>query len=91
MAIFAFHAGLDMPQLALFLVFLILALFGIISWTRRAKTQYMAGAKLNALFSAALVMLMLALLIRAVLMPIQDLMARMPPQEVTTKAKIQTK
>jgi hypothetical protein len=51
----------------------------------------MAGAKLNALVSAALVLFMFALLVRAVMIPFQDLMAKMPPKEVSTKTEIQTK
>jgi len=77
MAMLAFYAGLDLPHVALYLVFLILAVYGIISWSRRARNQYAAGARLNALFSAALVLFMLALLLRAVMIPVQDLLEKL--------------
>jgi TRAP-type C4-dicarboxylate transport system permease small subunit len=91
MAILAFTAGLDIQEVALYLIFLILAVYGIISWSRRAKFQYAAGARLNALFSAALVLFMLALLLRAVMIPVQNIIEIEAKKEIPVRAEISPK
>lgn len=71
----AYWQGQDFGQIGLHLISLTVILFLILIWSVRAKAEYRRGLKLRAVFSAAVVLFLLALLYQLVRAPLGALFA----------------
>lgn len=67
--VLALHKGMDMGSVGIHVIAMVVLVFLIIAWTRRAIAEYKAGFILRAIFSAAVILFFLAVAYRVILNP----------------------